>query len=82
MYPDIKDRDDTAKHAAAHWLPDLIWVVPAGLCALGYYLLDLRGWMLALFTAMSIAATTCFSFYFFASYRERRAKARKQERAS
>jgi multisubunit Na+/H+ antiporter MnhC subunit len=78
MYLDIKDRDDTAEYAAAQWLPELIWVIPAGLCALGYYLLDLRGWMLALFVAMSIAATACFASYFLAGYRERRAASRKQ----
>jgi len=81
MYPDIKDRNDTAEYAAAHWLPDLIWLIPAGLCALGYYVFDLRGWMLGLFTVMAIGATACFAFYGFTSYGEHRAKARKQKKA-
>jgi hypothetical protein len=78
VYPDIKDRDDAAEYAAAHWLPDMIWLVPVALGALGYYVLHLRGWMLALFVAMSIGATACFAFFLFASYRERRRRSRKQ----
>jgi hypothetical protein len=77
MYPDIKDRDDTTGYAAAHWLPEMIWLVPLGLSAVGYYAFDLRGWILALFVAMSVAATACFAFFFLASYRERRVQRRK-----
>lgn len=81
MYPDIKDTKgtkDAARFGAAMCAGELIWIVPVGLWALGYYVFDLRGWMLVLFTAMSIAATASFWFYFLASYRERRAKTRKQ----
>jgi len=46
MYPGIKDRNNPAVHAAARWLPDLIWLLPAGAWALGYYVFDLRGWVL------------------------------------
>ena len=83
MYPDIRDRDhDSTAIAAIELLKELVWVLPLGFCAAGYYLFELRGWNLALFVALCIVGSLCLAVYSVAEYRERRARSSGAKRAS
>jgi len=75
MYPDIQDRDDDSTALAAlELLKELVWAVPLVFAAIGYYVLEFRGWNLAFFIAMCVLGSVCLAIYSIVEFRERRAK--------
>ena len=75
MHPDIQDRDDDSTALAALELPkELVWAVPLVFAAIGYYVLEFRGWNLAFFISMCVLGSVCLAIYSIVEFHERRGR--------